>query len=83
MSDRIPSCDPVAVGPIAQSVEQRTFNPWVDGSSPSGPTPSKMIQLNGFFHSYNSFVGLTQRQTIRTVNAFVEQVYALKRQVST
>jgi len=25
-------------GPIAQSVEQRTFNPWVDGSSPSGPT---------------------------------------------
>jgi hypothetical protein len=30
------SCN--AVGPIAQSVEQRTFNPWVDGSSPSGPT---------------------------------------------
>jgi hypothetical protein len=28
----------VIVGPIAQSVEQRTFNPWVDGSSPSGPT---------------------------------------------
>ena len=28
----------LAVGPIAQSVEQRTFNPWVDGSSPSGPT---------------------------------------------
>jgi len=26
------------VGPIAQSVEQLTFNPWVDGSSPSGPT---------------------------------------------
>ncbi len=26
------------MGPIAQSVEQRTFNPWVDGSSPSGPT---------------------------------------------
>ena len=30
--------DDAAVGPIAQSVEQRTFNPWVDGSSPSGPT---------------------------------------------
>ena len=28
----------IVVGPIAQSVEQRTFNPWVDGSSPSGPT---------------------------------------------
>jgi GDP-D-mannose 3', 5'-epimerase len=25
-------------GPIAQSVEQRTFNPWVDSSSLSGPT---------------------------------------------
>jgi len=31
------------VGPIAQSVEQRTFNPWVDGSSPSGPTRTKLI----------------------------------------
>jgi hypothetical protein len=30
------------VGPIAQSVEQRTFNPWVDGSSPSGPTKSRI-----------------------------------------
>jgi hypothetical protein len=28
------------LGPIAQSVEQRTFNPWVDGSNPSGPTSS-------------------------------------------
>jgi UDP-glucose 4-epimerase len=27
-----------SLGPIAQLVEQRTFNPWVDGSSPSGPT---------------------------------------------
>jgi len=26
------------VGPIAQPVEQRTFNPWVDSSSLSGPT---------------------------------------------
>ena len=33
------------VGPIAQSVEQRTFNPWVDGSSPSGPT-SENLQDN-------------------------------------
>ncbi len=35
-----------AVGPIAQSVEQRTFNPWVDGSSPSGPTPTMGLNLN-------------------------------------
>ena len=32
---KIPHC-----GPIAQLVEQRTFNPWVDGSRPSGPTLS-------------------------------------------
>ena len=25
-------------GPLAQSVEQRTFNPWVVGSIPTGPT---------------------------------------------
>jgi hypothetical protein len=37
-SDTIAPADNAAVGPIAQSVEQRTFNPWVDGSSPSGPT---------------------------------------------
>jgi len=32
------------VGPIAQSVEQRTFNPWVDGSSPSGPTCTSKLE---------------------------------------
>ena len=40
--------DSSVVGPIAQSVEQRTFNPWVDGSSPSGPTfsgdPASRVQ---------------------------------------
>jgi FlaA1/EpsC-like NDP-sugar epimerase len=36
------------VGPIAQSVEQRTFNPWVDGSSPSGPTPNSISQSASF-----------------------------------
>ena len=35
------------MGPIAQSVEQRTFNPWVDGSSPSGPTLNS-TQMSGF-----------------------------------
>ena len=37
-----------AVGPIAQSVEQRTFNPWVDGSSPSGPTNYSPFCLDAF-----------------------------------
>ena len=31
------------VGPLAQLVEQRTFNPWVDGSSPSGPTDMELL----------------------------------------
>ena len=29
------------MGPLAQSVEQRTFNPWVVGSIPTGPTSSQ------------------------------------------
>ena len=28
----------ISGGPLAQLVEQRTFNPWVVGSSPTGPT---------------------------------------------
>src|SRR5690606_37437882 len=37
-------------GPLAQSVEQRTFNPWVVGSGPTGPTverrrPAKTLPL--------------------------------------
>ena len=39
------------VGPIAQSVEQRTFNPWVDGSSPSGPTG--MMEKSGHHIRHN------------------------------
>jgi hypothetical protein len=37
-SDKIGELPKGKVGPLAQLVEQRTFNPWVDGSSPSGPT---------------------------------------------
>ena len=29
---------PCSHGPIAQLAEQRTFNPWVGGSIPPGPT---------------------------------------------
>ena len=44
------------VGPIAQSVEQRTFNPWVDGSSPSGPT--NLISRNRFWDMTRASRGL-------------------------
>ncbi len=36
------------MGPIAQSVEQRTFNPWVDGSSPSGPTYTTTLAIKNY-----------------------------------
>ena len=47
------------VGPIAQSVEQRTFNPWVDGSSPSGPTviQSNVGPLGEFFMLFIRYWG--------------------------
>ncbi len=35
---RINVIDNSNLGPLAQSVEQRTFNPWVVGSIPTGPT---------------------------------------------
>jgi hypothetical protein len=31
------------MGPLAQSVEQRTFNPWVVGSIPTGPTQEARV----------------------------------------
>jgi O-antigen ligase len=37
------------IGPLAQSVEQRTFNPWVVGSIPTGPTitPPRQREFTG------------------------------------
>ena len=40
------------MGPIAQPVEQRTFNPWVDGSIPSGPT---LFESNVFDNTHLSY----------------------------
>ena len=45
-------------GPLAQLAEQRTFNPWVVGSSPTGPTPlgvevellAQHIDMTSCFH---------------------------------
>jgi hypothetical protein len=37
------------LGPLAQSVEQRTFNPWVVGSSPTGPTDRRIARPNNEF----------------------------------
>ena len=40
-------------GPLAQSVEQRTFNPWVVGSIPTGPTAilEDYVGLRGWLNS--------------------------------
>src|ERR671916_343645 len=44
MMSRGPGLHPAA-GPLAQLAEQRTFNPRVVGSSPTGPTPSLVSTL--------------------------------------
>ena len=36
------------MGPLAQSVEQRTFNPWVVGSIPTGPTLPDLCRLKNW-----------------------------------
>ena len=41
-------------GPLAQLVEHRTFNPWVVGSSPTGPT--------AFFSSFIALCGMKSRR---------------------
>ena len=50
------------MGPIAQPVEQRTFNPWVDSSSLSGPTflilDSRAISKYGVIVT-DTFLGIT------------------------
>ena len=40
-------------GPLAQSVEQRTFNPWVVGSIPTGPTHFITQSLNSQVDPFN------------------------------
>ena len=42
------------MGPLAQSVEQRTFNPWVVGSIPTGPTSrsAPKMKTNGVTVEY-------------------------------
>ena len=47
------------MGPIAQSVEQRTFNPWVDGSSPSGPTLTSILSISTLLGVDLNFVTLS------------------------
>jgi hypothetical protein len=39
-------CKIAKPGPLAQSVEQRTFNPWVVGSIPTGPTQVRFSLLS-------------------------------------
>ena len=41
------------LGPLAQSVEQRTFNPWVVGSIPTGPTFHPRYLQNAKRHTHN------------------------------
>ena len=40
-------------GPLAQSVEQRTFNPWVVGSIPTGPTTIDFRTTQKYWESHD------------------------------
>ena len=51
------------LGSLAQSVEQRTFNPLVEGSNPSRPTNLKIYPFKG---------SLAQSVEQRTFNPLVE-----------
>ena len=39
----------ICLGTIAQLVEQRTFNPFVVGSTPAGPTKYQHLTASGAF----------------------------------
>ncbi len=54
----------LSYGPIAQLVEQRTFNPWVEGSSPSGPT---CLSGMGFAHPTQTFNTVLGTRTLDAV----------------
>ena len=63
--------------PIAQSVEQRTLNPLVDGLSLSGPTLCERIKLNlgiGFL-VINQIPGLASRSIERVLQLSQEKIY--------
>ena len=48
------------LGPLAQSVEQRTFNPWVVGSIPTGPT--KDVGEDGYASRMSEMIFRSVRQ---------------------
>ena len=55
-------------GPLAQSVEQRTFNPWVVGSIPTGPT-------NAPKHRFGTlFMGGVMKRDLWLIGIFVAAV---------
>ena len=64
----------INLGPLAQSVEQRTFNPWVDGSSPSGPTFSGLIYFGseslGELNTHNTY-----RLKIDNIKPYAKYLY--------
>ena len=52
-----------ASGTLAQLVEQRTFNPFVVGSTPARPT-KRFDNYNSFDTEYSSIAQLVERRTV-------------------
>jgi hypothetical protein len=63
------------LGPLAQSVEQRTFNPWVVGSIPTGPTntffsytANALLEV-GRIEQFYLVSQCTYRDSVRSLNS--------------
>ena len=52
------------LGPLAQSVEQRTFNPWVVGSIPTGPTENPILSK---FCNFKAILVQTRSGRLRAI----------------
>jgi FkbM family methyltransferase len=60
----------IYLGPLAQSVEQRTFNPWVVGSIPTGPTRVSKGEYLKVFVDIGSHFGETLVEVLKPKYGF-------------
>ena len=60
------------VGPLAQLVEQRTFNPWVVGSSPTGPTHPVISKATLRLSNSDSMENIMETETTAQLESVFE-----------
>ena len=62
------------LGPLAQSVEQQTFNLWVVGSIPTGPT---IILIPPLIHPYQWLLVYNINTTVENMSGMVIGEYTM------